>query len=281
MTPAARLQAAIDILGEIDATSKPVERHLRDWGRAHRFAGSKDRAAIAERVFSVLRHRASFAWRMGSAAPRALAIASVLEDGGIEALFAGTGYGPAPLSEDERGAVAKPPAGEAPLHVRGEYPEFLESELVRAFGERLLDEMRALQTRAPVDLHVNTLRADRDEVLAALRDGGYAAEPTQRSPLGIRLDAGVTGLERTRLYENGAFEFQDEAAQLASLLCDARPGMRVLDLAAGAGGKSLALAAMMNDEGEIVAEDVRESALEELKRRAKRAGVSIIKPQLP
>ncbi len=281
MTPVARLQAVIDILGEIEATAKPVERHLRDWGRAHRFAGSKDRAAIAERVYRVLRHRASFAWRMGSAAPRALAIASVLEEGDVEALFAGTGYGPAPLSVDERAAIAAPPAGDAPLHVRGEYPEFLEGELARAFGDRLLDEMCALQTRAPVDLRVNTLRADRDEVLAVLREGGYAAEPTRRSPLGIRLDAGVTGLERTTLYESGAFEFQDEAAQLASLLCDARPGQRVLDLAAGAGGKSLALAATMNNDGEIVAEDVREVALEELERRAKRAGVSIISTRLP
>jgi 16S rRNA (cytosine967-C5)-methyltransferase len=281
MTPAARLQAAIDILGEIEATAKPVERHLRDWGRAHRFAGSKDRAAIAERVYRVLRHRASFAWRMGSASPRALAIASVLEEGDVEALFAGTGYGPAPLSDAERAAIASRPARDAPLHVQGEYPEFLEAELKRAFAERLLDEMRALQTRAPVDLRVNTLRTDRDAVLAALRDAGYAAEPTPRSPLGIRLDAGVTGLERTSLHESGAFEFQDEAAQLASLLCEARPGRRVLDLAAGAGGKSLALAAMMNDDGEIVAEDVREVALEELRRRAARAGVSIVKTRLP
>lgn len=280
MTPAARLQAAIDILGEIEGTSKPVERILRDWGRAHRFAGSKDRAAIAGRVYAVLRHRSSLAWRMGSAGPRALAVASVLEEGDIETLFAGQGYGPAPLSEAERAAVAAPPDGEAPLHVRGEYPQFLEAELKRAFGERLLDEMRALQERAPVDLRVNTLRADRDEVLAALRDAGYDAVPAERSPLGIRLEAGVTGLERTTLFESGAFEFQDEAAQLAALLCGAAPGMRVLDLAAGAGGKSLALAAMMENQGEIVAEDVREVALEELRRRAQRAGASIITAQL-
>ena len=280
MTPAAHLQAAIDILGEIEGTSKPVERILRDWGRAHRFAGSKDRAAIAGRVYAVLRHRSSLAWRMGSTGPRALAIASVLEEGDIEALFAGQGYGPAPLSEAERAAIATPPGGEAPLPVRGEYPQFLEAELKRAFGGHLLDEMCALQQRAPVDLRVNTLRADRDEVLAALRDAGYAAEPTPHSPLGIRLDAGVTGLERTALFESGAFEFQDEAAQLAALLCEAKPGMRVLDLAAGAGGKSLALAATMENQGEIVAEDVREVALEELRRRAQRAGVSIVAARL-
>ncbi len=265
----------------MENTAKPVERHLREWGRTHRFAGSRDRGAIAERIYTVLRHRASFAWRMGSASPRALVLASVLEAGEADALFSGAGYGPAPLSDAERAVLASPPEGPAPRHVQGEYPEFLDGELMRAFGEGLLDEMRALQARAPVDLRVNTLRADRDEVLAALRDGGYAAEPTQRSPLGIRLEAGVTGLERTRLHENGAFEFQDEAAQLAALMCEARPGMRVLDLAAGAGGKSLALAAAMENRGEIVAEDVRESALEELRRRAQRAGASIIKTSLP
>ena len=149
MTPAARLQAVIDILGEIEATAKPVERHLRDWGRAHRFAGSKDRAAIAERVYRVLRHRASFAWRMGSASPRALAIASVLEEGDVEALFAGTGYGPAPLSDAERAAIASRPAGEAPLHVQGEYPEFLEAELKRAFGGTIARrDARAADARA-------------------------------------------------------------------------------------------------------------------------------------
>jgi 16S rRNA (cytosine967-C5)-methyltransferase len=217
---------------------------------------------------------------MGSTSPRALAIASVLEEGEIETLFAGQGYGPAPLSEAERAAIAAQPTGEAPLPVRGEYPQFLEAELKRAFGERLLGEMRALQERAPVDLRVNTLRADRDEVLAALRDAGYRAAPMERSPLGIRLEAGVTGLERTTLFESGAFEFQDEAAQLAALLCEAKPGQRVLDLAAGAGGKSLALAATMENKGEIVAEDVREVALEELRRRAVRAGVSIVSTRL-
>jgi 16S rRNA (cytosine967-C5)-methyltransferase len=161
----------------------------------------------------------------------------------------------------------------APLHVQGEYPLFLESELRRAFGERLLDEMTALQSRAPVDLRVNTLKATRDEVLEGL---GHAARPTPRSPVGIRLEQ-AKGLERTSLFERGAFEFQDEAAQLASLMCGARPGLRVLDLAAGAGGKSLALAAMMENKGEIVAHDIRPEALAELERRAARAGASIIR----
>ena len=214
---------------------------------------------------------------MQGASPRALAIASVLDDGEVEALFSGTGYGPAALSDAERAAVASPPLGEAPAHVKGEYPAFLEEELKRAFGDRLPDEMLALQQRAPVDLRVNTLKTQRDAVMEALIAEGYAAQPTARSPLGIRLPAGVTGLECTALFEAGAFEFQDEAAQVASLMCGAAPGMRVLDLAAGAGGKSLALAAQMKNEGEIVACDVRADALAELERRAVRAGAVIIK----
>lgn len=269
----------------MERTAKPVERHLREWGRAHRFAGSKDRAAIAARLYAIERRRAFLAWRMQSASPRALAIAAVLDEGEVETLFSGTGYGPAALSDAERAAITSPPLGVPPAHVKGEYPKFLEDELKRAFGERLPDEMLALQQRAPVDLRVNTLKARRDAVLEALTAQGYDAQPTPRSPLGIRLPAGVTGLERTALFAAGAFEFQDEAAQLASLMCGAAPGMRVLDLAAGAGGKSLALAAAMNNEGEIVACDIRADALAELERRAVRAGVAIIRtlqtPPLP
>jgi 16S rRNA (cytosine967-C5)-methyltransferase len=277
MTPGARLQAVIDILDEMERTAKPVERHLREWGRTHRFAGSKDRAAIAARLYAIERRRAQLAWRMQSASPRALAIAAVLEEGEVETLFSGTGYGPAALSDAERACIASPQAGEMPAHVKGEYPEFLEDELRRAFGERLPEEMLALQQRAPVDLRVNTLKARRDAVIAALAAQGYDAQATARSPLGIRLPAGVAGLERTALFESGAFEFQDEAAQVASLMCEAAPGMRVLDLAAGAGGKSLALAAAMKNAGEIVACDIRADALAELERRAVRAGVGIIK----
>jgi len=277
MTPGARLQAVIDILDEMERTAKPVERHLREWGRAHRFAGSKDRAAIAARLYAIERRRAFLAWRMQSASPRALAIASVLDEGEVETLFSGTGYGPAALSDAERASIAAPQAGEPPAHVKGEYPEFLEDELKRAFGERLAEEMLALQQRAPVDLRVNTLKAHRDAVMQALTAQGYDAQPTRRSLLGIRLPAGVTGLERTALFEAGAFEFQDEAAQIASLMCGVQPGMRVLDLAAGAGGKALALAAAMENEGEIVACDIRADALAELERRAVRAGVGIIK----
>lgn len=261
MTPAARLQAVIDILGELERTAKPADRTLRDWGRAHRFAGSKDRAAIAEQVYFALRHRSSLAWRMGDDSPRALVIALAND----ESLFTG-GYGPAPLTDDERARLAAQPR-EAPAHVTGEYPQFLEAELKRAFSERLADEMAAMQTRAPVDLRVNTLKTTREAMLAKL--GGA---PTPRSPWGIRFPPGVSGLDPC-----AEFELQDEAAQIACLMSGAEAGMRVLDLAAGAGGKALALAAMMQNKGEIAAHDISPARLAQIAPRAARAGVTIIR----
>ena len=151
MTPAARLQMAIDILDGLAATSQPADRFLKAWFRARRFAGSGDRRAIADRVFWVQRHRARFAHRMASDCPRALVIASLIEDGeNAEALFTG-GYGPAPLTEAERHAIATPPLP-APAWVLGEYPQWLEPELARAFGDDVAQEMAALVPRAPVDL---------------------------------------------------------------------------------------------------------------------------------
>ncbi len=136
LRPEARLQAVIDILDGLAGSNMPADRYIREFFRARRYAGSKDRASVSERVFQIYRHRASFAWRMGSETSRALVIASVLADGAsaeeVETLFSGSGYGPAALSDEERAAIASPPAGEAPLHVQGEFPAFLEAELARA-----------------------------------------------------------------------------------------------------------------------------------------------------
>jgi 16S rRNA (cytosine967-C5)-methyltransferase len=281
MTPAARLQAAIEILEALENSPAPADRFVRDWFRRRRYAGSKDRAAVAACVFDVLRHRAFLSWRMRSENPRALVIGSVLRDGGdldsIRALFSGDGYGPAALSDEEIAAIQSPPSRDPPLWVQGAYPQWLEPELSRALGANLLDEMVALQGRAPIDLRVNTLKATRDQVLNALEVEGYAANVTRYSPFALRLEPGATGLDKTQLFESGAFEFQDEASQIASLLVDAKPGMRVLDLAAGGGGKALAMAAAMNNEGEIVATDIDVGRLRQLEMRAERAGVTIIK----
>jgi 16S rRNA (cytosine967-C5)-methyltransferase len=273
MTPAARLQMAIDILEGLETTTQPTDRFLKSWFRIRRFAGSKDRRAIAEQVFAAQRRRAQLSHRMGSDAPRARIIAALLESGeDIAALFTG-GYGPAPLNVAEQAAIAATPAP-APDWVTGEYPLWLEGELKRAFGDGLSAEMAAFIDRAPTDIRVNTLKTSREDVLATL---GINCAPTPFALHGIRIGGDATQLSKSPLFESGAFEFQDEAAQIASVLCGAQPGMRVLDLAAGAGGKSLALAAAMENQGEIIACDVRGEALFELEKRSARAGVSIIK----
>ena len=275
MTPAARLQMAIEILEAMGATHQPLDRFLKQWFRSRRFAGTGDRRAIGAMVFQVQRSRARLAHRMGSDAPRALAIALVA-GGDIDALFGG-GYGPEPLSEAERAQLARAPDA-MPDWMRGEYPAWLEGELKRAFGDRLMAEMIALQDRAPVDLRVNTLKAGRADVLAALKQEGFAAEATPWSPVGIRIPpgGGSAALAKSDLFARGTFEFQDEAAQIASLLAGARPGMAVLDLAAGAGGKALALAAAMENRGHILAFDDSAARLAPLAERAARAGATMI-----
>lgn len=274
MTPGARLQMAIDILDGLAQTSQPVDRFLKGWFRTRRFAGSADRRAIGERVFDVMRHRAEYAHRMGADTARALVLASA-RDEDLDALCGG-GYGPAPLTPDERSALTTPPRP-APRWVTGEYPQWLDGELQRAFGDGLATEMQALIDRAPTDLRVNTLKTDRTTVEQALAAMNLAATPTPFAPHGLRITGAAGNLSSAPLFESGAFEFQDEAAQLAAGLADARPGQRVLDLAAGAGGKSLAFAAAMANQGEIVACDVRGQALAELETRAARAGATIIR----
>lgn len=271
MTPAARLQAVIDILSA--GAAQPLDRQLKTWFRGHRFAGSGDRRAITDRVYAIFRNHARFAHRMGSDAPRALAIASLLsENENPENHFSG-GYGPAPLTEAERAAIAAAPAP-APSWVEGEYPKWLEDELRRSFGERLMEEMHGFQHRAPVDLRVNTLKANRAEVLRVLKEGGFAAAALDL-PDAIRGESGAP-LSAHPLYETGAFEIQDWAAQKSVALAKAMPGMRVLDLAAGAGGKALALAAAMQNQGSLLAFDDKPARLKPLAERAARAGATII-----
>ncbi len=282
MKPAARIQAAIDILDGLNAIRLPADRFIRDFFRARRYAGSKDRASVTERVYAVFRHRASFAWRMAGDSPRALVMASLLHEGAsadeVAAFFNGDGYGPAALTDAERAALIAPPSGEAPAHIRGEYPQFLEDELKRAFGENMGAEMQAMLSRAPIDLRVNALKATRADVLAALHAENYQAEASAHSPNAVRIPSGEgsAALSRGKLFEGGAFEFQDEAAQIAVLLSNAKAAKRVLDLAAGAGGKSLALAAEMQNKGEITAHDIDEGRLRQIEPRALRAGISII-----
>ena len=277
MTPAARLQMAIEILEALEATAQPTDRFLKAWFRMRRFAGSGDRRAIGERVFAVQRHHAHLAHRMGSDTPRALVIAALLEAGdAIEPLFTG-GYGPAPLTDAERAAIAAPPAP-APRLGAGRISAMAGSRTPARFRRTAAGGDAGLhrpRPDRPAGQHPES-RTRRGAGMNCRRKASRAA-PRLTPRMASASAAKPASCRRSALFQSGAFEIQDEAAQIASALCAATPGMRVLDLAAGAGGKSLALAAAMENQGEIIACDVRGEALVELEKRAGRAGVTIIK----
>lgn len=281
MRPAGRLAAAIDILEDIFTRHRPAAQALADWGRGHRFAGSRDRAAIGNIVYDALRHKASLAHRMGEETPRALALGVLRWGWGhdareIERFWEGDKFAPPPLSAPEKAALEKDSLDDAPGWVAADMPEFLMPELARAFGDDAVAEGAALAARAPADLRVNTLKTTREKALKAL--ARVKPQPTPLSPVGIRLAPGAGAVGNPNIqsepgYQKGRFELQDEGSQLTSLLAGAAPGMQVLDLCAGAGGKTLALAAAMENKGQIYGFDADRHRLAKSFERLARAGV--------
>lgn len=288
MTPAARIAAAIDILADIEACHRPAADALKDWGLAHRFAGSKDRAALASLVYDALRCRASAAFIMGEETPRAILLGSLFQmqhatRATIAALCTGQNFAPAPLSEAEAGRLDHPALDGAPDHVRGNFPEWLAPAFAEVFGERAVVEGEALAARAPLDLRVNTLKTTRDKAQKALSH--LNAEPTLLSPLGLHLPLDESGrnpsLSGEPAYAKGLIEIQDEGSQLAALLAGAKPGDQILDLCAGGGGKSLALAAIMENRGQIYVTDRDAARLKGIYPRLERAGTRNIQIRAP
>ena len=283
MRPAARLQAAIDIVADITTHHRPAATALMDWGRAHRFAGSGDRSAIGTLVYDALRSRGSSAHFMGSAEPRALVLGGLREQGifiaDIATLCDGGQHSPAPLTaEESRRLEHADTEGTAPW-VRGNFPQWLAPSLERVFGTRMVSEVRAMARRAPIDIRVNTLKSNRDVVLAALAPFGASATPY--SPQGARVPAPGSAAKQPHLeseasHGKGWFEVQDEGSQIASALAGAKPGMSVLDLCAGAGGKTLALAAGMNNSGRLIAYDADKKQLRPIFDRLTRSGASMV-----
>jgi 16S rRNA (cytosine967-C5)-methyltransferase len=288
MTPAARVAAAIEILAELEARPRPAADVLKAWGIAHRFAGSGDRAAIASLVFDALRRKASAAWIMGADAPRAVLLGSLrlargLDVDAIAALCDGSRYGPQPLSEAERARLATAALEGAPPHVAGDYPEWLDPQLAETFGDERAAEGAALAARAPLDLRVNTLRTTREQAAETLEHFHPAA--TRWSPWGLRIPLPPDGKQppvtAEREFAKGWYEVQDEGSQLAALLSGARAGQQVLDLCAGSGGKTLALAALTENRGQIFAHDEDPRRLAPIHERLKRADARNVQVRPP
>jgi 16S rRNA (cytosine967-C5)-methyltransferase len=280
MRPGARIKAAVEVLEEILDRHRPAATALADWGKSHRFAGSGDRAAIGNLVYDALRRRRSLGAQMQGDAPRALALAAAphalgLAPAAVIAAADGSPHAVAPLGDAEQALLlGGMPAG-APAAVAGDFPDWLEPSFTRAFGDAAAAEGAALARRAPVDLRVNTLKADRDKAMKALARFGPVVTPY--SPLGVRLPAPdgpgrQPNVEAETGHGKGWYEVQDEGSQIAALMAGADPRRQVLDICAGAGGKSLAFAAAMRNTGQVYAYDDDAQRLRPIFERLKRAG---------
>lgn len=280
MTPAARLAAAASVLDSIAQGRQPAEAVLKAWGQQNRYAGSKDRRAVADRVYKVLRARGRLSWAMGGREDgRALVIGSLsLIDGlsldEIEALHSGDGYGPRPLSKQERARLTAG-EGELPGWVAAGLPEFVVEDFKTTFGDRWAQEAHALmQPRAPIDLRVNTARTTVEAVEVELREAGLSPERTPFSPIGLRLASEPPpNIQALEAFKDGRIEIQDEGSQIVCALADARPGMTVVDYCAGGGGKTIGLGAAMAGQGTLIASDVVQKRLDNIRPRLARAGV--------
>lgn len=289
MRPAGRIQAAIEVLTDIEERHRPASLALADWGRAHRFAGSGDRAAIGNIVYDALRHRASIAWRMGSQEPRALALGVMAFhwDESAESLgvmFLDDPHAPPPLNDAEIKAVTAGSLDEAPGWVQADIPEWLEEAFIGNFDDEYIAEGRALSLRPRTGFRVNTLKATRDKVVKQLKR--FNLEPAEISPAGLRIapsrgSARTPNLQPEAAYQKGWVEVQDEGSQVCSLLVYARPGEQILDYCAGAGGKTLAMAAAMENKGQIFAYDADRNRLKPIYERLKRAGTRNVQVRGP
>jgi 16S rRNA (cytosine967-C5)-methyltransferase len=259
VTPAARIQAAIELLDEIIVAAREsgaaADTLIARYFKARRYAGAKDRRAVRELVFRAVR-------RAGDtpADGRAAMIGLARDDPSLLDAFDGSAHGPAPIADNE-------PAAEAGLA-----PGWL---IARFDPIVTADDLPALLERAPLDLRVNRLKGTRDQARAMVE----GAAPSPHSPIGLRLPEGLR-VEDSNAWRSGLIEVQDEGSQLICLACGAQPGMLVVDLCAGAGGKTLALAAEMDDRGRILAADTDRGRLARIEPRLERAGVTQVETRL-
>ncbi|MCO5156443.1 MAG: RsmB/NOP family class I SAM-dependent RNA methyltransferase [Aquamicrobium sp.] len=275
-----RLSAAIDVIEDIERRHRPAADALKDWGLSHRFAGSGDRAAIGNLVYDTLRRKRSAAWLMGDDAPRALAFGALALEWGMDAAaidgaLDGDRFAPQPLSDAERDALSSRKLTDAPDAVRADCPDWCVPLVEEAFGPDWVAELAELAARPPLDLRVNTLAATPRKVLAELKDTGAAPAGMLEEAIRIPPIAGSgrhPNVQAKPAFQKGWFEVQDLGSQIAAHLAGAEGGMQALDYCAGAGGKTLALAAAMDNRGQIFAHDAEKQRLAPIFDRLRRAG---------
>lgn len=292
MTPAARLAATIKIIDGILHTAKPSDQVMHTYLQQRRYIGSKDRKAIATLTYTLLRHYARLTWwcEQTHIQPTGrnfvilwLALGERKPLNEIFSNFGGAAYAPDALSPGEQKWLTKIhgktlESKQMPIGIACECPPQYQHSLQNAWGDQFKTEMDGLDSEAPLDIRVNTLKTTRDEVFTRLKQDGFDVSLTPLSPVGIRVQ-GRPPFSVHPLYKQGWFEIQDEGSQLLALLSGVKPGEWGADLCAGAGGKTLALAAMMKNKGRLWACDVEERRLENGKLRIKRAGIDCVELQ--
>ncbi|WP_281955915.1 RsmB/NOP family class I SAM-dependent RNA methyltransferase [Pseudophaeobacter arcticus] len=269
MTPAARQQAAIEIL-DLILDGEAAEKALTSWGRRNRYAGSKDRAAVRDHVFTALRRRRSFAVLGGAQTGRGLVLGALrATDTDPATVFSGKGYGPAPLTESESAA----PAAFASDAERLDIPDWIWPSFSDSLGEAAEAAAQALQSRAPVYLRVNLLRSNQADAIEALAEEGIICVPHPASDTALEVTKGGRKIRNSDCFADGLVELQDAASQAVVDKLPLQDGMRVLDFCAGGGGKSLAMAARAKVD--LFAHDANTSRMNDLPLRAQRAGADI------
>ncbi len=275
-----RIAAAVEVLDDMDKRHRPAAEALKDWGLSHRFAGSGDRAAIGNLVYDVLRRKLSLGWRMGADDHAALVFGALL-DGWSETAqslagkLEGDRFAPALPSQDSLARFISASLEDAPLHIQADIPQWAGGHLGSVFGDSFAAEGRALSERPPVDLRANRLLSSREKVLGELPKNIGAVECSY-SPDGIRIPAGPGDYRQPNVqaepaFQKGWFEIQDEGSQLVALFAGVKPGEAVLDYCAGGGGKTLELASLMGNKGQIHATDSDKTRLAPIFERLKRA----------
>ncbi|MEE9313591.1 MAG: RsmB/NOP family class I SAM-dependent RNA methyltransferase [Rhizobiaceae bacterium] len=280
-----RIQAAIEVLSDMDKRKRPASEALKAWGLDHRFAGSGDRAAIGNIVYDALRKKSSTQYLMGSDSIRRLVFGTLLRDWGFDpqslnAELEGDKFAPDQLSDEEIEAFTSRKLADAPPHIQADIPEWLVSSFEANFAESWIEEAQAFTARPPVDLRVNTLKTTQDKLAKNLGKALSKHELTLTAIArnGLRIAAGTGPSRQPNVqieasFQTGRFEVQDEGSQIVADLVFARPGEQVLDFCAGAGGKTLAMAATMENKGQIHAYDSDKNRLKPIFERLRRAGI--------
>jgi 16S rRNA (cytosine967-C5)-methyltransferase len=298
MTPGARIQAAIELIDQVLAAWQsqrriPADKLLENYFKSHRYIGSKDRGAVSELVYWVLRHKAALEWWLERENQRyhgrsfvfaAIVLRKDYNPQTIQSVPKDSQFSPPPFNPDElrmieslvRYDIEHP---EMPDYVRLNFPAWMDTLLHDSFGPSLDKALHALNEQAPTDLRVNTLKTTREELIAKLNEEGFMCSAGDRSPVSIRLEKRGP-IFTSECFKKGHFEVQDEGSQMVALLADAQPGQRVVDFCAGAGGKTLAMAASMQNKGRIMAWDTSEKRLGQMPVRLRRAGVDNVQPHI-